>query len=121
MDNAEFYKQSTLPNLTKETGEPTISSGKIGPYKIDTLLSKGGMSYLYLGMHPEGFPLVVKVLSPKFMTHPEMVQQFLKESEIIGLTDHPNIIKLYGQGKWEGGLYIAMEFVQGVSLKRVEM
>jgi serine/threonine protein kinase len=121
MDNAEFYKQSTLPNLTKGNGEPTISSGKIGPYKIDTLLSKGGMSYLYLGMHPDGFPLVVKVLSPKFMTHAEMVQQFLKESEIIGLTDHPNIIKLYGQGKWEGGLYIAMEFVQGISLKQFIM
>jgi len=121
MENAEFYKQSTLPNLTKDSGEPSISSGKIGPYKIDTLLSKGGMSYLYLGMHPDGFPLVVKVLSPKFMAHPEMVQQFLKESEIIGLTDHPNIIKLYGQGKWENGLYIAMEFVQGISLKQFIM
>lgn len=121
MENADFYKQNTLPNLTKGTGEPTISSGKIGPYKIDTLLSKGGMSYLYLGMHPEGFPLVVKVLSPKYTTHPEMVQQFLKEAEIIGLTDHPNIIKLYGQGKWENGLYIAMEFVQGISLKQFIM
>lgn len=121
MKNPDFYQQNTLPNLTREGEEPSISSGKIGPYKIDALLSKGGMSYLYLGMHPDGFPLAIKVLSPKFMTHPEMVQRFLKEAEIIGLTNHPNIIKLYGQGKWENGLYIAMEFVQGISLKQFIM
>lgn len=118
MENPKFYKQTTLPNLTKEGKDPLIPSGKIGPYKVETLLSKGGMSYLYLAIHPDGFPLVVKVLSPKYMTHPEMTQQFLKEAEIIALTDHPNIIKLYGQGKWEGGLYIGMEFVQGISLKQ---
>ena len=62
------------------------------------------MSYLYLGLDPKDrSPLVIKVLSPKYLTHPEMVQQFLKEAEIIAMTDHPNIIKLKGQGemgKW---------------------
>jgi len=114
----EFHKQNTLPNLTAKESKSPIPK-KIGPYKIDTLLSKGGMSYLYLGLHPEKeIPLVVKVLSPRYMTHPEMVNQFLKESQIIGMTDHPNIITLYGQGEWEQGLYIAMEFVQGISLKQ---
>ena len=122
MEMHEFYKQSTLPNLTSGEHKPIGTPQKIGPYKIETLLSKGGMSYLYLGMHPEKeLPLVIKVLSPRYMTHPEMVQQFLKEAEIIALTDHPNIIKLYGQGQWENGLYIAMEFVQGVSLKQFIM
>src|SRR5690606_36400224 len=44
------------------------------------------------------------------------IKQFLKEAEIIALSNHPNIVKLYGQGEWEKGLYIAMEFIQGVSL-----
>jgi len=92
---------------------------RIGPYKIEALLSKGGMSYLYLGVDSKkGIPLAIKVLSPKYLTHPEFVYQFLKEAEIIGLTDHPNIIKLYGQGEWANGLYIAMEFIQGISLKQ---
>ncbi len=50
-----------------------------------------------------------------------MMDHFLWESKIIGLTDHPNIVKLYGQGQWEGGLYIAMEFIQGVSLSQFLM
>lgn len=115
MADKEFYEQTTLPHFVKE--KESIPS-KIGPYKIESLLSKGGMSLLYLGISPENTPLVVKVLSPNYVSHPEMVDQFLEEAKIIGLTDHPNIVKLYGQGEWEKGLYIAMEFIQGISLRQ---
>jgi len=119
-EKTKFYKQSTLPNLT--VGYiPSINKmpKKIGPYKVETQLSKGGMGLLYLGLHPKTSALVViKVLSPRYMTHPEMIAQFLREAKIIALTNHPNIIKLYGQGEWEDGLYIAMEFVRGISLKQ---
>jgi len=115
-----FHKQSTLPNLTAGQQAPVDEMPKnIGPYRIETQLNKGGMGFLYLGLHSQtNLPVVVKVLSPLYMTHPEMVSQFLKEAEIIALADHPNIIKLYGQGEWEGGLYIAMEFIRGISLKQ---
>ena len=58
------------------------------------------------------------MLSPEFVNHPEMISRFLREAQVISMTDHPNIIKLYGEGQWEGGLYIAMEFIQGVSLRQ---
>lgn len=77
------------------------------------------MSLLYMANDPKsGVPLVIKVLSPKFLSHKEMVKRFLKEAEIIALADHPNIVKLYGYGEWEQGLYIAMEYVQGISLRQ---
>lgn len=92
---------------------------KIGPYKVEALLEKGGMSFLYLATHPEtNDPITIKALFPEFLSNPEMVQRFLREAAIIALADHPNIVKLYGQGEWEGGLYIAMEFIQGISLKK---
>ena len=122
MTAKDFHKQSTLPNLTHKAKQPFSHPPVIGPYKIETQLGKGGMSYLYLGIDPnDRTPVVIKVLSPKYLTHPEMTRQFLKEAEIIALTDHPNIIKLKGQGKWENGLYIATEFVQGISLKQFIM
>lgn len=93
---------------------------EIGGYKIETLLSKGGMSLIYLGIHPTTHePLTIKVLSSKYISNPVVVERFLKEAEIIQLTNHPNIIKLYGHGKWTGGVYIAMEFVQGISLRQM--
>jgi len=118
MLNDEFYKQKTIPDLT--SGEMLLSlPDKIGPYKIESLLNKGGMSLLYLGLHPENRqPLAIKVLSPSYVTHPEAVERFLQEAHIIEMSNHPNIVKLFGQGEWEKGLYIAMEFIHGVSLKQ---
>ena len=93
---------------------------KIGGYKIESLLNKGGMSLLYLGIHPETHePIAIKVLLPKYVSNPEMVERFMREAEIIELTNHPNIVKLYGHGKWAGGVYIAMEFIQGISLRQM--
>lgn len=77
------------------------------------------MSLLYLATHPDiQAPITIKVLLPKFLAYPEMTARFLKEAEIIALADHPNIVKLYGYGQWESGLYIAMEFIQGRSLRQ---
>ncbi|MEI8300011.1 MAG: protein kinase [Chlamydiota bacterium] len=119
MDTTEFYKQPTLPNLKEALALDPPLPEKIGPYKIEALLTKGGMSLLYLGLHPDQHtPLVIKILSPQFVKNQEMTEQFLKEAKIIALSNHPNIVKLYGQGEWEQGLYIAMEFIQGISLKQ---
>jgi len=121
MADQSFYKQNTLPDLISHETPPPLPD-KIGPYHIDSLLNKGGMSLLYLGIHPETKqPISIKVLSPAHLSHPEMVQRFLKEAEIIGLTNHPNIVKLYGEGEWEHGLYIAMEFIRGISLRQFIM
>ncbi|NGX34012.1 MAG: Serine/threonine-protein kinase StkP [Candidatus Anoxychlamydiales bacterium] len=117
MENQEIKDQPTLPTLTKF--ETPMLPKKIGPYKIESLLKKGGMSFLYLGVDPKNAsPIVIKVLSPRFIKSEEVTKRFLKEAEIIRISNHPNIIKLYGQGEWDHGLYIAMEFVQGISLKQ---
>ncbi len=119
MINDRFHKQPTLTDINPDDEPPSLIPRQIGPYKIESLLNKGGMSLLYMGIQPETREmLAIKVLSPAFVTHPEMVAQFLKEAKIIGMTNHPNIVKLYGEGQWEGGLYIAMEFIRGVSLRQ---
>lgn len=112
-----FFEQVTLPHIPKENGSKELPK-RIGPYKIEGLLSEGGMSILYLAKSKTGETLVVKVLSPGYCKDPEIIEQFLREAKIIALSDHPNIVKLYGQGEWENGLYIAMEFIRGVSLKQ---
>lgn len=122
-DTEDFSKRSTIPtgkSDSKEDAAFTPHTPKfIGPYQIECFLEKGGMSLLYLGTHPETKePTTIKVLLPKYSQNKEVVDRFLKEAEIIALADHPNIVKLYGHGEWEGGLYIAMEFIQGISLRQ---
>lgn len=125
MKNEKFYTQTTLPQVVHPKTTTSLPS-HIGPYKIDSLLCKGSLSLLYLGIHPDTkTPLVVKILSPNFFKEERdekslepIINQFLKEAEILQLSNHPNIVKLYGHGKWEQGPYIAMEFIQGISLKQ---
>jgi serine/threonine protein kinase len=118
MKNIDFYNQTTLPTFRSATPKFVLPT-HVGPYKIDSLLSQGSMSLLLLGSHPDTKkPLAIKVLLPELLSNKELAEQFLKEAEIISLADHPNIVKLYGQGEWEKGLYIAMEFIQGISLRQ---
>jgi serine/threonine protein kinase len=92
---------------------------KIGPYPIEHLIGKGGSSHVYLGSRPATHdPVIIKVLSPNSLLRKDLIDRFLKEAEIVAMTDHPNIVKWYGHGEWEGGLYIALEFIEGISLKR---
>ncbi len=93
---------------------------KIGRYHIEGLYERGGMSLLYIGIHPKTKEsVIVKVLSPKYLSNKEVVGRFLNEARIISLADHPNIVKLYDYGEWEGGLYIAMEFIRGICLRKI--
>ncbi|MBA3816172.1 MAG: serine/threonine protein kinase, partial [Parachlamydiaceae bacterium] len=113
------HKQFIPPGIPKNPIVNPVIPKSIGPYKIESLLDKGGMSILYLATHPNTKePTTIKVLSERFLDYPEAVQRFLNEAEIIAMTDHPNIVKLYGHGEWTGGLYIAMEFIQGISLRQ---
>jgi eukaryotic-like serine/threonine-protein kinase len=119
MADSSFYKQTTLPGIAREKSPQLPLPSFIGPYKIESLLNRGGMSLLYLGLDAQTKQtLAIKVLSPEFVNNKEAIDRFLKEAQIIGLTNHPNIVKLYGEGEWEGGLYIAMELIRGISLKQ---
>lgn len=125
MTDKDFHKQDTIPDVAVSQNKEIEGAAavqkvpeKIGPYPITALLDKGGMSLLFLGENPNTrSPLTIKVLSPKLVSHPEMVERFFKEAEIIALADHPNIVRLFGHGEWDGGLYIAMEFIKGTPLK----
>jgi eukaryotic-like serine/threonine-protein kinase len=119
MQDPIFYKQETIQEFAPQPQPPEVMPKQIGPYPIDSLLHQGKISLLYLGVHPETkHPLAIKVLAQRSLAHPELIDNFLKEARIIAMADHPNIIKLYGEGEWDKGLYIAMEFIQGVSLRQ---
>lgn len=115
--NPHSHTQYMLPNKKFLDKSGALLPQKIGPYPVTKLLGKGGMSYLYLGIHNRE-QIVIKVLSPKLIANRDISSRFQKEAEIIALADHPNVVRLLGQGTWEKGLYIAMEFIEGTSLRQ---
>lgn len=116
MQDPIFSKNATQPvfNCSKKSPLPSY----VGPYKIEKLYSKGGMGYLYLASHPAApKKIMLKVLFFSSLKKPEIIDRFLKEAEIVSSVNHPNIVRLYEQGRFEKGYYIAMEFIEGRPLR----
>jgi serine/threonine protein kinase len=118
-NSEDSITEPTVPiDLTDGSGLEDIPK-KIGPYMVECLLKKSGMSIIYLCSHlVTKQPTIIKILLPKYLKHVDVINRFLREAEIIALADHPNIVKMYEHGPWEGGHYIAMEFISGISLRQ---
>lgn len=110
--------------MKKEIINTALSSWPkvIGGYKIESILNEGKKSYIFWASHPRTFePIALKVLRTPFASEKDIAQSFLNEVGIIQKANHPNIVKLHSYGKWEDGFYIAMEFIQGISLRQMIM
>ncbi|WP_414654232.1 serine/threonine protein kinase [Hyalangium sp.] len=91
-----------------------------GKYLLIKRLAVGGMAELFLAQEPPSPELVVlKRILPYLSEEPEFVQMFLDEARIAAQLHHPNIVAVYELGKLDNTIFIAMEFVEGVDLRRV--
>lgn len=91
---------------------------QIGSYPIDGYLKKKSTwSCLYLAHDANQLPIVVKALSEQVQDHQDALLRFEREAHILQTVSHPYIVKLLESGVWEGLPYIAMEYVEGISLR----
>lgn len=111
-----FENRDTLPQGRASAIEPLPEF--IGPYRIEALYRRGGMGALYLAHDPQTHDsVIVKVLSSAQKEQADAALRFETEAHILSIVDHPNIVKLVGRGSDAQGLYIAMEYVSGGSLR----
>jgi len=90
---------------------------QIGPFSVERELGRGGMGAVYLGRKGPGAPPVaVKVIHADLALDPELAARFEREGAALERLDHPNVVSLVERGSQRGGLWLAMEFVPGVSL-----
>lgn len=91
-----------------------------GKYLLIKRLAVGGMAELFLAQQaPRSELLVIKRILPYLSEEPEFVQMFLDEARIAAQLHHPNIVQLFELGRQENSIFIAMEFVDGIDLRRV--
>jgi eukaryotic-like serine/threonine-protein kinase len=91
---------------------------KLGPYEIQSLLGTGGMGEVYHATQSSlRRQVAIKVLSPEFASDPDRLQRFEQEARSASALNHPNIISIYDVGCESANSYIAMEFVDGKTLR----
>jgi serine/threonine protein kinase len=92
-----------------------------GRYRLLGRIGEGGMAEVYRALMtgPEGFEreLVLKRILPRLSETGDFKTMFIREAKISALLLHPNIVQIYEFGEAEGAYFIAMENVQGVTLR----
>src|SRR3989442_2175594 len=98
-----------------------LTSGtELGPYEIGSALGAGGMGEVYRARDSRlGREVAVKVLPGDVATDQDRVRRFEQEARSASALDHPNIITIYDIGSADSTLYIAMQFVEGKTLREL--
>ncbi len=91
-----------------------------GRYRIVRKLGSGGMADVYLAEDEElGRRVAVKILNDRHANDESFVERFRREAKNAAGLSHPNIVSIYDRGEAEGTYYIAMEYLDGRSLKEL--
>jgi serine/threonine-protein kinase len=103
--------------VTERLDAGTIVDGR---YRIINRLGSGGMADVYCAEDLQlGRKVALKLLHRRFAEDAEFVERFRREASSAAGLQHPNVVSVYDRGEWDGTSYIAMEFVDGETLKRV--
>src|SRR5205085_4067581 len=91
-----------------------------GRYKVVRKLGTGGMANVYLAEDQElGRRVAIKMLDDRHSQDEQFVERFRREAKNAAGLSHPNIVSIYDRGEAEGTYYIAMEYLEGRTLKEL--
>ena len=91
-----------------------------GRYRILRKLGSGGMANVYLAEDEDlGRRVAIKILNDRYANDEDFIERFRREAKSAAALSHPNIVSIYDRGEAEGTYYIAMEVIEGRSLKEL--
>ena len=89
----------------------------IDRYLVLGLIGAGGMSRVYLAYDPElDRRVALKLLDPT-QDRESLRSRLVREAKALGKLSHPNVVQVYDVGQYPGGVFVAMELVDGVSFE----
>src|SRR5437660_5158759 len=91
-----------------------------GRYRIMRKLGAGGMANVYLAEDQElGRRVAIKLLNDRHAGDDQFIERFRREAKNAAGLSHPNIVSIYDRGEAQGTYYIAMEYLDGTTLKEL--
>src|SRR5919201_614914 len=94
-----------------------------GAFRLVNKVAEGGMATVYEAeqLGPEGFTkrIALKVIHPHYAKRTEFLRLFIDEAKLSANLMHGNVVQIYQLGEVGGEYFIAMEFIQGPTLRSV--
>lgn len=89
-------------------------------YRVEARLAAGGMATVYRATDLRlDRPVALKVMKDALVDDPEFVSRFRTEAKSAARLTHPNVVGVYDQGEADGLVYLAMEYVQGRTVRDI--
>jgi tetratricopeptide (TPR) repeat protein len=102
-------------------GQPAAAGGvlpEVPGYDVEAEVGRGGMGVVYRARHRGlGRAVALKMILAGAEAGPDERARFRTEAEAVARLQHPNIVQVYDAGEHHGRPYLALEFVDGGSLK----
>ncbi|MCB1037114.1 MAG: protein kinase, partial [Acidobacteria bacterium] len=112
---------ATLVSASPASEPPPLPGGELPPgyvladrYEIEEELGKGGMGRVYRAFDRElQEKVAIKTLLEMVQAGSEEEARFIREVQICRRITHPNIVRIYDLGRFNGGLFVTMELLEG--------
>jgi hypothetical protein len=118
-DRALAETAATEPPRATPGAVPVLAAGtQVGRYRIKATLGAGGMGVVYRAEDPElGRDVALKLLRGD-RAGPDEETRLVREGRALARVSHPNVITVHDVGTHDGKVFVAMELVDGTSLRR---
>jgi tetratricopeptide (TPR) repeat protein len=101
-------------------GDANQPVGTLGDYQLRRELGRGGMGVVYEAWQGSmARPVALKVLPAGIAADSKAVSRFVREAQVAGKLQHPNVVSVFGMGVESGSPYYAMELVGGETLAQI--
>jgi tetratricopeptide (TPR) repeat protein len=122
LDVAELLERAKVD--ARRAGELSslvaVPKGASQRYELLRELGRGGMGVVYLARDTVlEREVAYKVLPEDLRSNPNALRNFLREAKAAAQLNHPHIVTVYDAGESEHGFYLAMEYVEGTTLKEI--
>src|SRR4051794_10843384 len=110
-------RDAGAPEVTERLEAETVVDGR---YRVLHRLGSGGMAEVYCAQDLQlGRKVALKILYRRFAEDGEFVERFRREASSAAGLQHQHVVSVYDRGEYDGTYYIAMEYLEGRSLKTV--